>query len=131
MGYFSLCRLIPDFTLSRVENTLTIETANGLPMTFPLAVLIPHNMLASCYAVQPHPLWEERLCFFSTPVWLAILFCVTMVALVQTNCGIISPGNDGGLPTVQPTGGTYFDFGDITKVLHNTLLEKLESLKKG
>lgn len=100
-------------------------------MVFPLAVLIPHNMLAACYAVQPHPVWEEKLSFLITPVWLAILFFVTMLALIQTNFGIISPSSDANLPAVQPTGGAYFDFGDITKALHNTLLEKLESLKKG
>ena len=100
-------------------------------MTYPLSVLIPHNMLAVCYALQPHPEWEDKLGRLVTPVWLAILFFVAMMALVRTNFGIVSPGSDGDLPTVQPTGGAYFDFGDITKALHNTLIEKLDSLKKG
>ena len=100
-------------------------------MTFPLVVLIPHNMLAACYAVQPHSFWEERVAYLSTPLWLTVLFFVTMLALIRTNFGVISPDSDAALPPVQPTGGTYFDLSDITKVIHDTLLEKLDSLKKG
>ena len=100
-------------------------------MTFPLAVLIPHNMLAVCYAVQPHSDWEMKVGYLIMPVWMAILFFVTMLALIRTNFGFISPSSDADLPSIQPTGGTYFDFGDITKALHSTLLEKLDSLKKG
>lgn len=103
----------------------------GVEMTFPVTVLLPHNMLATCYAVQPHPEWEEKLGYLITPVWLTILFFAAMLAFIQTNFGIISPKNDASLPTVQPTGGAVFDFGDFTKVLQNTLLEKLESIKKG
>ena len=100
-------------------------------MSFPIAVLIPHNMLAACYAIQPHSAWEEKLGFLIMPIWLAILFFVVMLALVRTNFGLVSPSNDAELPTTQPTGGAYFDFADITKVLQETLLEKLDSLKKG
>ena len=50
---------------------------------------------------------------------------------MQTNFGMITPKNDASLPSAQPTGGAVFDFGDFTKVLQNTLMEKLESIKKG
>ena len=100
-------------------------------MTFPVVVTIPHHMLAACYSVQPHSEWEERLAYLILPTWLTILFFVAMLALIRTNFGMLSPKTDAALPTVQPTGGDYFDFGDLMKVLHNTLLEKMDGIKKG
>jgi hypothetical protein len=121
----------PDFSISRVESTLTLQTAEGTTLTFPVVVFLPHSMLAACYSVQPHSEWEERLAYLIVPTWLTILFFVAMFALIRTNFGMISPKTDAGLPAIQPTGGAYFDFGDLMKVLHSTLAEKLDSIKKG
>lgn len=124
-------RFTPDFTVSRVETTLTLTTSEGAVFTFPVVVLIPHSMLAACHSVQPHSEWEERLAYLIIPTWLTILFFVAMLALIRTNFGIISPKTDAGLPAMQPTGGAYFDFGDLMNILQNTLAEKLDSIKKG
>ena len=129
---FFLPRFTPDFTVSRVESTLTLQTADGgATLTFPVVVLLPHGMLAACYSIQPHSEWEERLAYLIVPTWLTILFFVAMFALIRTNFGMISPKTDAGLPAMQPTGGDYFDFNDLMKVLHSTLSEKLDSIKKG
>lgn len=99
-------------------------------MTFPLVVLIPHNMLAACYAVQPRPSWEENLVFITAPVWIVVITAIVLLALIQTNCGMLSHSDDPALPTVQPTGGTYFDLKDLAKTFQDVVREKLESLKK-
>ena len=122
--------MVPDFTLSKVENVLTITMEDKMEMTFPLVVLIPHNKVASCFAVQPHPLWEQKLATISVPIWLVVFVFITALALVQTNFGIPCPSCDTSLPPVQPTGGSHFNFADLPINMHNSILEKLDTLER-
>ena len=131
-SYIPSRRFTPDFTVSRISNTLRVRTSTGLEMLFPLLVLIPHNMLATCYAMQPKPAWEKRLVWFSVPFWLSVLLLVIVVVLFQTNCGIrpsVSYHSDGSLPAVQPTGGRTFNLRDITRNVQATITRSILDLK--
>ena len=127
--YFShYFRFAPDFTLSRISNTLRIKTSEGTEMLFPLLAVLPHYMLAACYAMQPIPEWEKKVAWFSVPFWLFVLLAIFLTVLVQTNFGMQSRPlhhANSELTTVQATGGQVFDLRDITK----TLTEKISALR--
>ena len=99
-------------------------------MSFPLVVLIPHKMLAPCFAVQPRPSWEKTLVYIVFPVWVVVVIVVTFLELIGTSFRFLSRSNDPALPAVQPTGGTTFDFKDLAKTFQDVVRDKLESLKR-
>lgn len=122
-------RFVPDFTLSRVSNTLRIKTSEGTEMLFPLLAVLPHYTLAACYAMQPRPEWEKKVAWFSVPFWLFVLLAIFITVLVQTNFGMQSKPfhhADSELPAVEATRGQVFDLRDI---ITKTLTEKISALK--
>lgn len=97
-------------------------------MLFPLLAVLPHYMLAACYAMQPRPEWEKKVAWFSVPFWLFVLLAIFLTVLVQINFGMQSRPlhhTNSELTTVQATGGQVFDLRDITK----TLAEKISALR--
>ena len=131
----SLCsfshRFHPDFTLSRVSNTLRVHTS-GTELLFPLVATLPQHLLAPCYVAQPRPDWERTLAWVSIYFWILALFVVVGIALARTNCGIkpkLTYRTDSKLPKVQPTGGKLFDFGDLTRTIQKTISKKISNLR--
>ena len=126
-------RFTPDFTLSRISNTLRIQTSDGTEMLFPLLAVLPHTMLAACYAMQPRPEWEKRMAWFSVPFWLFALLALLIVVLVKTNFHLVparpSYGSDTELPTLQATGSPIFDLSYLTRSVHTTLSQKISALR--
>lgn len=109
-------RFTPDFTISQISNTLQFKTSTGTELLFPLLAILPHNLLAVCYAMQPRPEWEQTVAWISVPFWICVLVTVIAMVLVQTNFGFsprISYHADKSLPAVQATGGQVFDLRDI------------------
>ncbi len=109
-------RFVPDFTISRVSNTLRFKTTSGSELLFPLLAILPHNLLAVCYAMQPRPEWEQTIAWLSVPFWICVLVTMVAVVVVQTNFGLghgVSYQNDRYLPVVQATGGQVFDLKSI------------------
>lgn len=112
----SCLRFVPDFTISRVSNTLRFKTSAGTELLFPLLAILPHNLLAVCYAMQPRPEWERTIAWISVPFWLCALVTLVAVVLVQTNFGFSPPltyDNDSALPATQATGGQVFDLKSV------------------
>ena len=107
-------------------------------MSFPLVVLIPHEMLAPCFAVQPRPLWEKKLVYITFPVWVGIVIVVTFLELIGISFRFSFRSRDPALPAVQPTGGAKFDLKDLTRTdqgaaqgaAHGAFQNKLECLKR-
>ena len=111
-----LLRFVPDFTISRVSNTLRFKTSTGTELLFPLLAILPHNHLATCYAMQPRPEWEQTIAWLSVPFWLCVLVTMIAAVLLQTNFGytpVLSYDNDSSLPGKQATGGKVFDLNNI------------------
>jgi hypothetical protein len=123
-------RFQPDFTLSRVSNTLRVHTS-GTELLFPLVATLPQHLLAPCYATQPRPEWEKNLTWVSVYFWTMALFLVIGIALARTNCGRkpkLTYQTDSNLPLVQPTGGKLFDLRDLTQRVQNSIFSRITSL---
>lgn len=128
--YEYVYRFRPDFTLSRVSNTLRVHTS-GTELLFPLVATLPQHLLAPCYVTQPRPEWEKNLAWASVYFWILALFLVIGVALARTNCGRkpkLTYQTDSSLPLIQPTGGKLFDFADLTRRVQNTISRGIANL---
>lgn len=113
----SSLRFTPDFTQSRVSNTLRVLTSEGAEFLFPLLASLPHHALGACYAAQPRPSWEKQLARVAVPFWLVSLLLLVVLAFLHTTCGrsvytahSLPVAVD---PVAQPTGGRVFDLKDI------------------
>ena len=128
--YIYVYRFHPDFTLSRVSNTLRVHTS-GTELLFPLVATLPQHLLAPCYVTQPRPEWEKNLASVSVYFWILALFLVIGIALARTNCGRkpkLTYQTDRNLPLNQPTGGKLFDFADLTRKVQNTISRGIANL---
>ena len=104
--------------------------SSGTEILYPLLAIIPHNLLAVCYAMQPRPEWEQTLVWLSVPFWFCMLVTVVAVVLIQTNFGVIPElnyQNDSALPLVQATGGHVFDLRNVGISRKQTKPETLNS----
>ena len=75
-----LRRFQPDYTLSEINEVLTLNTNIGL-MTYPILVRIAPSVLSFCYQSIPRPIWELRsyyLCLCSLSVFIVLLFTVAV-----------------------------------------------------
>lgn len=118
----------PDFTLSRVTNTLRVHTSLGSELLFPLVATLPHHLLATCYASRPRAEWEKTLSMIAFPFWVLLLVMLVVVAILQSN--ISTQGYQADMPP-QPTGGRVFDLADITRSVHTALNERMTVLRTG
>lgn len=127
---FYVRRFHPDFTLSRVSNTLRVHTS-GTELLFPLVATLPQHLLALCYATQPRPEWERNLTWVSVYFWIVALILLVGIALARTNCGRkpkLTYHTDSNLPLTQPTGGKLFDFRDLTRRVQNSIFSRITDL---
>jgi hypothetical protein len=67
----------PDFTVSQVRNTLTLQTNIG-DLVYAIEVKIPHHMLSVCHDSLPRPLIERYLYY----IGLFSVFFLTVVMLL-------------------------------------------------
>ena len=125
------CRFHPDFTLSRVSNTLRVHMS-GTELLFPLVATLPQHLLAPCYVAQPRPDWERTLAWVSVYFWILALVMVVSVALARTNCGMkpkVSYKSDSKLPRLQSTGGKFFDLKNLAQTVQSTISKKISDLR--
>ena len=73
------CRFTPDFTMSRIRRSLTIDSSLGIPVNYTLQATIPSFMLSKCAAALPRPPWEPIL-YYSTMCLMGFLLFGVMVA---------------------------------------------------
>lgn len=72
----------PDFTLSKIVRSLTLDTSLNVPINYTLIAVISPNYLLQCGSALSRPLWEPYLYYvllFSMCVLL--LFVVTMIII--------------------------------------------------
>lgn len=113
-------RFTPDYSLTQVSNTLKIQTSSGNELLYPLLAILPHQLLAACFALQPRPEWEKTLAWLSVPFWLFVLMSIMATVFVQTKFGmrksLLPYKNDSKVPIFQPSGGQVFDLKDVQSV---------------
>ncbi|CAF0749813.1 unnamed protein product [Adineta ricciae] len=122
-------RFQPDYTLTEIAETLTLNTNIGV-MTFPLIVRIPQRVLATCYRTIPRPVWETqfyRLCLASTLFMLVYIVAVAVyeahrlyndyLARVELRCRMSS------------TNERLFDLNELTEAVNGEqrIRERIES----
>nr|XP_018905539.1 PREDICTED: transmembrane protein 131 [Bemisia tabaci] len=74
----------PDFTLARIERTLTIITDMSIPTNYTLVATLPTHMLAPCSAVIKRPAWEPLLYYIVLTLKLTLLACVIVAAFLES-----------------------------------------------
>ena len=78
--WFVFCRFAPDFTMSRIRQTLMLQTSLGVaPLNFTLQATIPANALSLCAATLPRPAWEPLL-YYAAVLSMGFLLFGVMVA---------------------------------------------------
>lgn len=77
------CRCSPDFSLSRITNTLRLHTTKGSHFEFPLLATLPHHMLSLCYMATPPSDIEYMAAYFSVPLWIIALLIMIIVTVLQ------------------------------------------------
>lgn len=84
----------PDFTLARIQRTLTIDTSLGIPVNYTLITTLPPYFLASCSSVLGRPSWEPLLYYSAVSFMAFLLFCVLAAAFLESDrilkCALIT-----------------------------------------
>jgi hypothetical protein len=89
----------PDFTLARIQRTLSIDTSLGIPVNYTLITTLPPYFLASCSNVLGRPGWEPLLYYSAISFMAFLLFCVLAAAFLESDrilrCAIVAMARDG------------------------------------
>lgn len=84
----------PDFTLSRIQRTLSIDTSLGIPVNYTLITTLPPYFLVSCSSVLGRPDWEPLLYYSAVSFMAFLLFCVLAAAFFESDrilrCALIA-----------------------------------------
>lgn len=81
-----ICRFAPDFTMSRIRQTLTLQTSLGaVPLNFSLQATIPATALSLCAGTLPRPAWEPLLYYAAVLSMGFLLFCVMVAAYFEAD----------------------------------------------
>ncbi|XP_064637998.1 transmembrane protein 131-like isoform X2 [Lineus longissimus] len=75
----------PDFTMSRIQRTLTIDTTLGPPINYTLQATLPPHMLNKCSAALPRPPWEPVLYYSATLSMFILCLCVIGAAYFESD----------------------------------------------
>ena len=79
-------RFAPDFTMSRIRQTLTLQTSLGaMPLNFTLQATIPANALSFCAATLPRPTWEPLLYYAAVLSMGFLLFGVIVASYFEAD----------------------------------------------
>uniref|UniRef100_A0A2R5LBV6 Uncharacterized protein n=1 Tax=Ornithodoros turicata TaxID=34597 RepID=A0A2R5LBV6_9ACAR len=74
----------PDFTLTRIERTLSIQTSLGPePVSYKLVATVPRRFLASCGRALPRPHWEAPIHWCLTTAAVFVILCSIVYALLE------------------------------------------------
>jgi hypothetical protein len=77
---------VPDFTMSRIRQMLTLQTSIGpTPLNFTLQATIPPHMLSLCASTLPRPSWEPLLYYAAVLSMGFLLFCVGVAAYLEAD----------------------------------------------
>ncbi|KAK3100282.1 hypothetical protein FSP39_017460 [Pinctada imbricata] len=75
----------PDFTMSRIQRTLTIFTSLGPEANYTLQATVPPHTLSKCSAALPRPNWEPVLYYSIACVMGFLLFCTLVAAYFEAD----------------------------------------------
>lgn len=88
----------PDFTLARIQRSLSIETSLGISVNYSLITTLPPYFLASCSSVLGRPSWEPVLYYSAITFMTFILFCVLAAAFLESDrilkCAFVAVAKD-------------------------------------
>ncbi|KAL4230243.1 hypothetical protein ACF0H5_010629 [Mactra antiquata] len=75
----------PDFTMSRIQRTLTIFTSLGSAFNYTLQATVPPHLLSKCAASLPRPNWEPLLYYSVVCAMSFILFCILVASYFEAD----------------------------------------------
>ncbi|CAG2053756.1 unnamed protein product [Timema podura] len=75
----------PDFTLSKIQRTLSIVTSLGMEVNYTLETTLPPVYLASCSSVLNRPTWEPILYYSAISFMIFLLLCVIAAAYFESD----------------------------------------------
>uniref|UniRef100_A0A1B6C098 Transmembrane protein 131-like N-terminal domain-containing protein n=1 Tax=Clastoptera arizonana TaxID=38151 RepID=A0A1B6C098_9HEMI len=77
----------PDFTLTRVQRTLSVLTSEGEfgAANYTLVATLPPYLLASCSGVLARPSWEPLLYYSAVTFMIFLLMCVLAAAFLESD----------------------------------------------
>lgn len=88
----------PDFTLMKVQRTLTISTSLGIEVNYTLITTLPPFFLQSCSSVLSRPTWEPLLYYSAVSFMMFLLFCVLAAAFFESDrilkCALMTLARD-------------------------------------
>lgn len=86
--FFFTFRFTPDFTLTRVERVLSIETSlsmKGDHLNYSLVATVPVGMMDACAQALPRSQWEAFLYYSVVCFMIFLLFCVFATAYFESD----------------------------------------------
>lgn len=88
----------PDFTLSKIQRTLTVETSSGIEANYTLVTTLPPFFLSACSSVLTRPAWEPLLYYSAVSFMVFLLFCVLAAAFFESDrilkCALMTMARD-------------------------------------
>lgn len=75
----------PDFTLSKIQRTLILETSLNIPVNYTLVTTLPPYFLAPCASVLARPNWEPFLYYACVGLMTFLLFIVISVCFIESD----------------------------------------------
>lgn len=88
----------PDFTLTKVQRTLTIDTSLGIDVNYTLVTTLPPFFLSACSSVLSRPTWEPLLYYSAVSFMVFLLFCVLAAAFFESDrilkCALMTLARD-------------------------------------
>lgn len=74
----------PDFTLSKIQRVLILETSLNVPVNYTLVTTLPPYFLAPCSSVLARPSWEPLLYYACVSLMVFLLFIVVSVCFIES-----------------------------------------------
>lgn len=75
----------PDFTLSKIQRVLILETSLNIPVNYTLVTTLPPYFLAPCSSVLARPTWEPLLYYACVSLMSFLLFIVISVCFIESD----------------------------------------------
>lgn len=75
----------PDFTMSRVNKMITVDTNLSYPINYTLTATVPQSYIAKCYPQLKRPAFELTLRYTLLAMLAVTVFCVFMVSFLDTD----------------------------------------------
>lgn len=75
----------PDFTLSKIQRVLVLETSLNIPVNYTLVTTLPSYFLAPCSSVLARPTWEPLLYYACVSLMSFLLFIIISVCFIESD----------------------------------------------